>query len=67
LNLSGRETYDIPGISALKPQGTVELTIHRDDGSKETVPLRARIDTEVEFEYYRHNGILSCVLRQLSA
>ena len=66
LNLNGRETYDIPGISALKPQGTVELTIHRDDGSKETVPLRARIDTEVEFEYYRHNGILGCVLRQLS-
>ncbi len=67
LNLSGRETYDIQGISALKPQGTVELTIHRYDGSKETVPLRARIDTEGEFEYYRHNGILSCVLRQLSA
>lgn len=67
LNLSGRETFDILGISALKPQGTVKLTIHRDDGSKETVPLRARIDTEGELEYYRHNGILSCVLRQLSA
>jgi aconitate hydratase len=28
--------------------------------------VRARIDTAIELEYYRHGGILPYVLRQLS-
>jgi aconitate hydratase len=29
------------------------------------VPVRCRIDTPIEVEYYRHGGILPYVLRQL--
>jgi len=29
------------------------------------VPVRCRIDTDIEIEYYRHGGILPYVLRQL--
>jgi aconitate hydratase len=31
------------------------------------VPVRCRIDTPIEVEYYEHGGILSFVLRQLVA
>jgi aconitate hydratase len=31
------------------------------------VPLRCRIDTDIEIDYYRHGGILHYVLRQLVA
>jgi aconitate hydratase len=33
----------------------------------ENVPVRCRIDTPIELEYYRHGGILPYVLRQLLA
>jgi aconitate hydratase len=29
------------------------------------VPVRSRIDTPIEIEYYKHGGILPYVLRQL--
>jgi aconitate hydratase len=29
------------------------------------VPLKLRIDTPIEVEYYRHGGIMQYVLRQL--
>jgi len=31
------------------------------------VPVRCRIDTPVEIDYYRYGGILSYVLRQIIA
>ncbi len=66
LNLNGLETFEILGISDMKPQGTVELVIQRPEGKKESVPVRVRIDTAREFEYYRHEGILNYVLRQMT-
>jgi aconitate hydratase len=67
LNLTGSETFDILGISDLKPKSTVELTINRDNGQRQSVMLLVRIDTAAEFAYYRHGGILHYVLRQLYA
>jgi len=66
LNLNGTETYDIAGLeSGLKPQQDLILQIHRADGTTDPVPVRARIDTPIEIEYYLHGGILPYVLRQL--
>ena len=31
------------------------------------LPAKARVDTPVELEYYRHGGILPTVLRKLAA
>ncbi|HXG49620.1 MAG TPA: aconitate hydratase [Methylomirabilota bacterium] len=68
LKLDGTEIYDIVGLDAnLKPQQDLALKITRKDGKVESVPVRCRIDTPIEIDYYRHGGILPYVLRQLIA
>jgi aconitate hydratase len=68
LQLDGSETYDIVGLDArIKPQQDLTLRITRPDGKVESVPVRCRIDTPIEIDYYQHGGILPYVLRQLAA
>jgi aconitate hydratase len=68
LKLNGSESYDIVGLDAnIKPQQDLTLKITRKDGSVENVPVRCRIDTPIEIDYYQHGGILPFVLRQLVA
>ncbi len=68
LELDGTETYDVVGLGTdLKPQQDLTLKITRKDGALEEVPVRCRIDTPIEIDYYRHGGILPYVLRQLVA
>jgi aconitate hydratase len=68
LKLDGTETYDIVGLDAsIRPQQDLTLKITRKDGSVENVPVRCRIDTPIEIDYYQHGGILPYVLRQLVA
>jgi aconitate hydratase len=68
LKLDGSETYDIVGLDAnIKPQQDLTLKITRKDGKVENVPVRCRIDTPIEIDYYQHGGILPFVLRQLVA
>ncbi|HAM72809.1 MAG TPA: aconitate hydratase, partial [Verrucomicrobiales bacterium] len=68
LRLDGTESYDILGLSpSLKPQQDVTLRITRKGGAVEDVPVRCRIDTPIEIDYYQHGGILPFVLRQLVA
>ncbi len=66
LELDGSETFDVTGLEdGVKPQQNVTLVIHRANGSKEEVPVKLRIDTAIEIDYYQHGGILPYVLRQL--
>ena len=67
LKLDGTETYEITGIDKLRPRQQAKLVIHRKDGKTEEVPVRVRIDTTIEVDYYEHGGILPYVLRQLMA
>ncbi len=68
LKLDGTETYDVLGLNAnLKPQQDLTLRITRANGQSENVPVRCRIDTPIEIDYYQHGGILPYVLRQLVA
>jgi aconitate hydratase len=68
LKLDGSETYDVLGLGAnLKPQQDLTLRITRANGQSENVPVRCRIDTPIEIDYYQHGGILPYVLRQLVA
>jgi aconitate hydratase len=68
LKLDGTEIYDIVSLDAnLKPQQDLALRITRKDGGVEEVPVRCRIDTPIEIDYYQHGGILPYVLRQLVA
>ena len=65
LGLDGSETFSFSGIEELTPGKTVSMTVKRASGATETVPLRLRIDTGIEVDYYKHGGILPYVLRQI--
>ena len=68
LKLDGTETFDITGIEGdITPGMMLPLTIHRADGTEETVELKCRIDTVDEVDYYRNGGILPYVLRSMMA
>jgi aconitate hydratase len=68
LKLDGTETYDVLGLDAdIKPQQDLTLRITRQNGAAEEIPVRCRIDTPIEIDYYQHGGILPFVLRQLVA
>jgi aconitate hydratase len=65
LGLTGSETFAIEPVSG-EPK-TLQV-IATDSGGKQTVfTVDVRIDTAVEWDYYRHGGILHYVLRQLAA
>ena len=64
LGLSGKEVYDITGLSDdLQPLQDVTVTATDEDGSVRSFSATLRIDTPVEIDYYRNGGILHTVLR----
>jgi aconitate hydratase len=66
LGLTGREVYDILGIEeGLEPGKKLTVKATREDGSTLEFTVRARLDSQVEVEYYQHGGILPAVLRKL--
>lgn len=67
LKLGGVETFDLTGIASgdVRSRQSATLTVHRADGSSDSVELILRIDTPIEIEYYKNGGILPFVLRQL--
>ncbi len=66
LGLTGRETFDITGLSDGSAKSvTVKATA--EDGSSKEFTVKVRIDTPNEVDYYRHGGILHYVLRKLAA
>ncbi len=68
LKLDGSEIIDITGVEAgITPMMDVTMTITRKTGKTQPVPLRLRIDTPIEIDYYAHGGILPYVLRGLLA
>ncbi len=67
LNLKGDETYTIKGIDGATPRSDLDLEITYADGTSKTVAVLVRIDTEDEMDYYRNEGILHYVLRQIAA
>jgi aconitate hydratase len=67
LGLTGRETFDISGIAdGLEPGCTVNVTATADDGTVTTFKANARLDSDVDVEYYLNGGILQTVLRKMA-
>ena len=67
LGLKGNEVISIAGLSGdLKPLSLVDCTIAYADGTTKTIPIKCRIDTEIEIEYVEHGGVLHYVLRDLA-
>ncbi len=68
LGLDGSEIYSLTGLSeSIQPGQTLSLEIKKADSKTQTVPVKLRIDTPIEVDYYRHGGILQFVLRELMA
>lgn len=64
LGLDGTETFTITGISTdLKPHKLLDVTATKADGKAVRFQSKARFDSAIEIEYYRHGGILHYVLR----
>jgi aconitate hydratase len=68
LGLTGREVFTIQGLSdEIEPQAEIKVTAEKDHGERVEFSTIARLDTEVEVEYYRNGGILHTVLRNMLA
>ena len=66
LNLTGREIYDIQGLSTgLKPHQEITVNVTREDGSTFSFQTIARLDSPIDITYYANGGILPTVLRRL--
>jgi len=65
LGLDGHEVYDLAPLE--DGAETLRVTATPDDGEPIELETRVRIDTPNEWLYYRHQGILHYVLRQLLA
>ena len=65
LDISGKETFTIIGIEKdLKPHKEVQVIVENKRGEKKKFMAIARLDSQIEIEYYRNGGILQYVLRQ---
>ena len=68
LGLDGSQTFSIDGLSdAIQPGQRLTMEMENQKREKRYVPVKLRIDTPIEVDYYRHGGILPFVLRQLLA
>ena len=63
LDLKGDETYNIPGLSDLKPNQEIRVTAVSPSGAVTEFNVISRLDSEIEVAYYRNGGILQYVLR----
>jgi aconitate hydratase len=67
MGLTGEEIVSIRDLSDITPRKQLMVEAYRPaDGKIARFPVRCRIDTPTELEYYRHGGVLNYVLRNLA-
>ena len=67
LGLSGSETYTITGVAeGLLPGAPLDVVAQREDGTRVPFRATARLDSDVDVDYYRNGGILHTVLRRMA-
>jgi aconitate hydratase len=66
LGLRGDETFAVRGVTTLAPQCKLEVEAIGADGSDRLFTVAARIDSQVEVDYYRNGGILQTVIRSMA-
>lgn len=68
LGIEGTETFDVLGLSdQVEPLQAVMVRATREDGTSFEFETVARLDSYVDIDYYRNDGILQLVLRSLMA
>ncbi len=63
LGITGQERFSLAELT--EGAETVQLIVEPPAGAPWETPVRIRIDTPMEWQYYRHGGILPFVLRRL--
>ncbi|HRO73044.1 MAG TPA: hypothetical protein PK611_05190, partial [Saprospiraceae bacterium] len=64
LGLDGTETYHIEGLEDnLTPHKILHVTAVHPSGKETQFKAEARLDSAIEIEYYKNQGILQYVLR----
>ncbi|WAC47668.1 aconitate hydratase AcnA [Asticcacaulis sp. SL142] len=67
LGLTGEEIVTIRGLENVQPRQELIVELFRpSDGKMARFPVRCRIDTPTELEYYRNGGVMPYVLRNLA-
>ncbi len=67
LGLTGEEIVTIRGLTELSPRRQLTVEMYRpSDGRIARFPVRCRIDTPTELEYFKNGGVLNYVLRNLA-
>jgi aconitate hydratase len=67
LGLTGEESYDVEGLASdIRPRQELTVTATAADGSRREFQVIARLDSQVDVDYYRNGGILQTVLRSLA-
>ncbi len=67
LGLTGEESYDIEGLtSEIRPRQELKVVATAADGSRREFNVVARLDSQIDADYYRNGGILQTVLRSLA-
>ncbi len=65
LGLDGSETYSISGVEDIRPRQQLQVRAVKADGSDIRFKVSARLDTDIEVDYYKNGGILPYVLRKI--
>lgn len=65
LGLKGDEKFSISGIENMAPRKKLQVKAVKSDGSEVTFDAIARLDTDVDVDYFEHGGILPFVLRKI--
>ncbi|MET0273161.1 MAG: aconitate hydratase AcnA, partial [Phenylobacterium sp.] len=67
LGLTGEEIVTIRGLTEVTPRKQLIVEMYRpSDGRIARFPVRCRIDTPTELEYFKNGGVLNYVLRNLA-
>jgi aconitate hydratase len=67
LGLTGEEIVTVRGLDRLAPRKTLWVELYRPSDHKVArFPVRCRIDTETELQYFRAGGVMPYVLRNLA-
>jgi aconitate hydratase len=65
LGLVGSETFTITGIGNMEPRKILHVRAVKEDGSEINFEVKARLDTDIDVDYYENGGILPYVLRKI--
>lgn len=65
LGLDGSESFFISGIENMTPRKIVRVKAVKNDGREVNFEAVARLDTDIDVDYFKNGGILPYVLRKM--